>query len=347
MILTIRRGDRFANRILASILIVFSISIVLHTLSHTNSKFNLPHHEGIITILFYLIGPLIYFYVEGLTIPSFMITKKDYLHFMPFIICLIIYLPFYLLTSVNKTQHIIGEIIAVGVLFQTFAYIVLSIIALRKHKQAIKESFSSLEKINLNWLRFLIVGYIITWTIAIVLEGFHGKIESWDYSWIIVSVFMYAIGYMGLRQPEIFSGAHLENLKGVAPAKKKYEKSTLTVEKADEYHEKLRTIMEKEKPYLQHDLTLPVLAKTLSISIHHLSQIINERLNQNFFEFVNCYRIGEAKRMIQDPQKKNLNLSAIGFEAGFNSVSAFNTAFKKHTRMTPSQFRDSRQSHKK
>ncbi len=97
--------------------------------------------------------------------------------------------------------------------------------------------------------------------------------------------------------------------------------------------------MEVDKPFLDHSLTLPRLAEKLSISIHDLSQIINERLKQNFFEFVNSHRVGEAKKILSDPEYENLTIAAIGFETGFNSTSAFNAAFKKHTGMTPSQYR--------
>jgi len=87
----------------------------------------------------------------------------------------------------------------------------------------------------------------------------------------------------------------------------------------------------------KRDLNLPKLAQRLSMSTHHLSQIINERLQKNFFEFVNQYRIEEAKNLLRD--KANINVAEIGFEAGFSSVSAFNTAFKKYTGLSPSQFR--------
>ena len=97
--------------------------------------------------------------------------------------------------------------------------------------------------------------------------------------------------------------------------------------------------MNKEKPFLESDLTLSGLANKLFITPHELSQVINERLNQNFFEFINHYRVEEAKNMIIDPANKSLKMAVIGFNVGFNSTSAFNTAFKKHTRVTPSQFR--------
>ena len=71
-----------------------------------------------------------------------------------------------------------------------------------------------------------------------------------------------------------------------------------------------------------------------------LSQIINERLNKNFFELVNAHRIKEAKKRLLDPDAEPLTILAIAFEVGFNSKSAFNAAFKKYTRMTPTQFRE-------
>jgi AraC-like DNA-binding protein len=97
--------------------------------------------------------------------------------------------------------------------------------------------------------------------------------------------------------------------------------------------------MNTEKPYLDGDITLQKLAKALAISPHHLSQTINERLNQNFIDFINTYRIEEAKRMLLDPAKKHYSILAVSEEVGFNSKSAFNNAFKKQVNMAPSEFR--------
>jgi AraC-like DNA-binding protein len=97
--------------------------------------------------------------------------------------------------------------------------------------------------------------------------------------------------------------------------------------------------MEKERPYTDGNLTLQKLAKALAMPANHLSQIINEQLNQNFFDFINYHRIEEAKRMLVDPARKHYSILAISEEVGFNSKSAFNAAFKKHTDMTPSEFR--------
>ena len=150
---------------------------------------------------------------------------------------------------------------------------------------------------------------------------------------------MYMIGYMGIRQPEIFTGSYEYNLVFAGLPSKKYKKSTLTDVKAEEYLQKLHRVMKVKKLYCRNDLTLQGVAKELSISHHHLSQIINQRLNQNFYEFVNRHRIEEAKKMVTDLAYSSMGISDIAYEVGFNSVTSFNSAFKKFTNMTPSQFR--------
>jgi AraC-like DNA-binding protein len=126
---------------------------------------------------------------------------------------------------------------------------------------------------------------------------------------------------------------------------KKYEKSALTPERSDAFLKRLLDLMEAEKPYTDGGLTLPRLAARLSVSTHHLSQVINERLGQSFNDFPNSYRVEEAKRRLADPSAEHFSLLAIAEEVGFNSKSSFNAAFKKPTGMTPSEFRQSGQFH--
>jgi AraC-like DNA-binding protein len=154
------------------------------------------------------------------------------------------------------------------------------------------------------------------------------------------TIIINAMVYLGLRKPGTLIG--VDNSSATEPGDqraKRYEKSTLTSDKSEIYLTRLLTVMETEKTYTDGDLTLPKLATKLSVSAHHLSQIINERLHQNFFDFVNTCRVEEAKRNLVDPAKKHYSILAIAEEVGFNSKSAFNTAFKKQTHMTPSEFR--------
>src|SRR6266498_1011760 len=97
--------------------------------------------------------------------------------------------------------------------------------------------------------------------------------------------------------------------------------------------------MRKEKSYLQSELSLNQLAAELSVKPKILSQIINEKLGQNFFDFINTYRIEEAKRLLVEHEDPKITVLEILYEVGFNSKSSFNTVFKKNTGLTPSDFK--------
>ena len=119
----------------------------------------------------------------------------------------------------------------------------------------------------------------------------------------------------------------------------KYKFSTLSAVKKKEILLRLKKNMEKNKVYLNPDLTLTKLAESTAIPAKHLSQIINEEYELNFNDFINRYRVDEAKRKLVDPAAKDFKLLRIAFEAGFNSKSVFNIAFKKSTGVSPSEFR--------
>ncbi len=99
--------------------------------------------------------------------------------------------------------------------------------------------------------------------------------------------------------------------------------------------------MENEKPFTDGDLNIQKLAEKLSIPANHLSQTINEKLGQTFSDFVNSYRVEAAKQKLVDPAFSHLSVLGIAEAVGFNSKSSFNSVFKKHTKMTPSEFRNS------
>ena len=130
------------------------------------------------------------------------------------------------------------------------------------------------------------------------------------------------------------SGSNLKN-------DKKYQKSSLTTEMAEKNLAALELVMNKEKLYLENDLSLSKLAGHMGIPLHHLSQIINETIGLSFYDYINSQRIDEAKRMFKEPGTSHMNIASIGFDAGFNSISAFNKAFKKFTGQTPSEYRKS------
>ena len=117
-----------------------------------------------------------------------------------------------------------------------------------------------------------------------------------------------------------------------------YRKSGLKAEEAPELHQQLLRLMQTEKPYLEPKLSLAQLAERLGVLPNHLSQIINQYEEKNFYDFVNSYRVEEFIDLAKKDTDKSFNLLGLAFEAGFNSKSSFNQVFKKFKGKTPSEF---------
>ena len=347
VLLSVKRGNRTANRLLAAFLIALAISVGGPTLSHTQFVLLFPHLSKIHQPFYYLGAPLLFLYIRVLTSRKSLLEKKDLLHFIPFSLCVLYLMPYYLRSSeanFNWVSTYYGRpwyiVKSAVLLFQFLVYLMLMVVTIVAYSRRVKNQTSPADKAILYQVRFLVMTFLALWVFGVLSYILNIRYPSNNNAVIDLivpvglSAFVYALGYLGLRKPEVVTGP--DNL---PPPLKKYEKSTLTLERGDVYLKRLIDLMEKERPYTDGDLTLQKLAKTLAISPHHLSQMINEQLNQNFFDFINYHRIEEAKRMLGDPAKKHCSILAISEEVGFNSKSAFNAAFKKHTHMTPSEFR--------
>lgn len=125
------------------------------------------------------------------------------------------------------------------------------------------------------------------------------------------------------------------------PLKKqeKYKGSTINDQFAAECIKKLTRLMESEKLYSEPDISLNLLAEKINVTSHVLSQLLNEKLNRNFSDFINSYRIEEAKKILESPDAAQLKINTVAFDVGFNTQVAFYNAFKKYTGMTPAQYR--------
>jgi ligand-binding sensor domain-containing protein/AraC-like DNA-binding protein len=121
--------------------------------------------------------------------------------------------------------------------------------------------------------------------------------------------------------------------------KHKSRNSCLTRDETEKYIRKLLYLIEEEKIYKNSDLSIKSLSSKLLLSPRTLSHIINDRLEMNFYELINEYRIKEAQRILTDPDTEALSILEIAHEVGYNSKSAFNRVFKNYTHMTPSEFK--------
>lgn len=350
VLLSYPRGNREANKVLGILMISFSLSIGNIFFDAAGLLLDYPHLMFLAHPLVFLFGPLFLLYVYRLTRPEFVLKVKHLFHLVPCVALYLYLIPYILMSADEKiayynqhsSQPSAADLIVTPLqIVALFIYLGVVVNETKRHENRVKNFFSSIERINLRWIRtfvyllsgvFVVMGIFIL--VALVGYGGFARHYAGPTVGLLVSVSIYTFGYLGLRQPEIFIGTKSEE----EPAHK-YERSSLTAERADEYYDRLMKLMDEKKPYIDRNLNVQLLAKLVSIPAHHLSQIINERCRQNFFDFVSKYRIEEVKVKLADPKNDHLTIVALAFDSGFNSKSVFNAAFRKHTGLTPSEYR--------
>lgn len=346
-LLTIKRGNRTANRLLAAFIAVMAVLVSGALVFTTRYVLAYPHLSYLHHPFLYLVAPLLFLYVRTLTSGQDRFARKDWLHLLPFALCVVYLLPFYLqsadakLAVFNSPEYERWFSWRHGLaLIQVIPYLSLTVVRLIRFARKSREQAQPVNRAVLFQLRLLTAG------IGLILVGgvirFLFRDRSLETNLLLPSVgpiLVYALAYLALRKPEAFEGRVTPEQVSLS-LPKKYERSTLTPDRAEEYLAKLLRAMEAEKPFTDGDLTLQKLAEKLAIPTPHLSQVVNERLNQSFSDFINSYRVREAQAKLLDPAKKHYSILAIAEEVGFNSKSTFNAVFKKQTGLTPSEFRD-------
>ncbi|MGB6084742.1 helix-turn-helix domain-containing protein [Moheibacter sp.] len=293
---------------------------------------------------------LYYFYVKLFLYPKNPIKKKQWLLFLP---CSF----FFLLTSYYKIGNAFGDLsgkteiffsylIYVHEIFSVlFSIILLGCIyalILNFEKNQLKGK-TQIPKIGVNWLKIIsLISFILCliWIISIYDELTYGSdnVSFYYILWLGMSFTIYILGHIGLYRFGI-----LQEQKSIQKFSN-YNKTMISVEAVysqNEHIEEFEKYIKTEKNYLDSNLSLESVAEKLNINKSYLSRIINSELEKSFTDYVNELRVEEAKFYMTNPEFKNYTLISIGLEAGFNSKSAFNTAFKKFTGMTPSQFKNS------
>lgn len=363
-----KSGNTKANVFLALLVLLYSLDIGLETLYASPQIANYSYLIGLNDAFFFLYGPLLYLYAYFLTSLQAVSIRQIFVHFLPFIFIVIAYTPMLYLQS-SEFKLVSEGILPLSTIFEPdffltadirsyvelasgfhqLIYFALTLFLLKRHANTIKETFSAIDRINLNWLRNLTLATGVIVAVDIFLY-FAVKSEFMAFGNAVLTIsilcagLIYGIGYLGLRQPMIFSQVsdlpfQVESVE--AEKREKYYKSTLTDEQAEENLARLLELMETEKLYLEGELKLSDVAENLGVSSNNLSQIINEKLGKNFYDFVNEYRVETAKTLLVNPKKQHLTLLAIAFESGFNSKSSFNSVFKKQCGLTPTEYKKS------
>lgn len=241
-------------------------------------------------------------------------------------------------------------------------YLIWSYILLVKHKKRIAQSYSYFQKVDYKWLKFFILIFGLVWLFTNGLLFLNSELQFIDefegvlIGFSISTLLIFYLGFLGFKQDAVFRSVKLthkeKKAEGIgeessetdiaeAIEEKKYAKTGLSKEKSEEFKNVVSDFMSHKKPYLNNKITLKELAEKLDIPAHHLSQIINEQFECNFFDFVNRYRVEEFKSKIHDSAHQQFSLLSIALDCGFNSKSSFNRIFKKFTNITPSEFANS------
>lgn len=273
--------------------------------------------------------PLFYFYVQAVCYHDFKIEVKQLLHAIPFLGFLVLFVN----TGLSNQSYLWYEI---ATQIQYYGYMAGVFYTLKQFKKLHRESHS-LQNETYRWIMTTTLLFL-TGNTFVLLRTIFASFDNFQALPLLnLGISLFGLGVIcwfvlkTMRSPEIFTQVN----QPISTEEKEQ------VEEAVEHNAEivsLRNYMKVHKPYLEETLTLQNLAERIDIPEKHLSFLINKVLGKHFFDFINTYRIEEAKKHLQ---KRDLTIQQIMYEVGFNSKSSFNTAFKKYTSQTPSTYRKS------
>jgi len=360
-----KERHRRTNRILSFLIIALAITFLARIGAFDRDIFQrYPKIILLPDLIYFTYGPLFWLYLRSLT-PNAPYRWRWFWHFLPLALVFLFYLPqifktnFDFITQVVNLQlrPIFNSVAAVGLLFSIFYWL-----RSRLFLQQLNTNYAADGLPILSFLRT--VFYIHTLCLIVWLSTYLvGAAGLWlgfnwtpitelmtDATWIILAIGAYTMGYYAMRQPQIFRSAQL-NLPEPAPTPTIEVtassvavplsipgSSSSAVTSAEDEFRLLEALMEEQRPYLNPGLSLGELADLAKTPSHHLSKLINDQFGKNFFDYINSHRIKSFQERIEKGDHHERTILSLALEAGFNSKTAFNRAFKKQTGLTPREY---------
>ena len=347
-----------ANRVLAALLFASAFSHAVMALDYKNllapfENMMLVMHIVRMVVAF-LFGPLILIYTRLLTGNQKHLQKQDAVRILwaPALVALAV-TPFVVGTiwfdfldeaghlSTGTISHLSALVVFAALLAImpfTYFYVFASWRLLVAYLNTLKDAFSYIEDKSLSWLRWFLVGYSILATMA-AIEIFDdvAKIDlvTPDKMDIPESFILFVMNLLVINHV-VRTREQQEGMPPLADVTSKYERSALGTEQAARIAQLLDQTMRRESLYRDPFLSLGTLAARARVKPHRISQVLNVHIGRSFFDYVNGWRIHEAKRRLAD---EDLPIVKVFEDVGFNSRSTFYTAFKKETGLTPSEYR--------
>ncbi len=339
MLFGVQKRRRAADVIMALWLMLLAFHI--GTFYLVGSGWLVSSHWQAVQVSFLLVhGPFLWAYVRQQILPAGFWGRKDWLHFLPYMLVLA---GVAMMEMEGRVLFLRG--LALMGMISGFAYIVAAWQLLRRHQQEVPNRYSFIEQVSLEWLRRLVIGLLLLWSGGTVL-GFASRFLAVDLPltelFVFVPLFIFYLGYHGIRQeviPGKIAGAPPDfSVSRQSEKTGRYQKSGLQTEQMERISQRLRDGMGEGKWFLNSTLSLQEVATMTKLPPHHITQALNEHLGLSFHDFVNQYRVAEFQRRVALPQNRHFSLLSIALDCGFNSKSSFNRIFKQATGLTPSAF---------
>jgi AraC-like DNA-binding protein len=333
------------------------ILIIAHQtiLTEIDKSGYLSHHARLLYFVFspmMAIGPIIYLYARSL-IRGNQPGGRKFLHFLPVLLDLkrqviflfyftgILSVPFiqnwYFLPS---TQHLLffpGEIFVLLAFASCAIYSGASLQMVKRAEAG--ESLSAFKMADLRWLRRLL--YLMFCIMGLWLVTIVCNLANIDRPWQYYILFFPAIVFVYWLGMTAYLRQHKMKAEDVVEYNNGPSKTYFAADEVQIYERRLLAIMKNEQLYLNPVLKIDDLAAQLGVSEKAASNLLNQHLGKSFSDFVNTYRVEEARVKLADPALANFTIAAIAFECGFNSLATFQRCFKQITGATPSSFQNS------
>lgn len=365
VLLLMNRKNHLAKMFLVALVLTVTFQAILNAFDNREFFLAFPHLSRVSWLTPSLFGPLVYLFTAKLCMERPKLSRADLLHFIPFLLYLCILAPWFLLPADEKIRVLSDFETArkddFGVLnqfsiFLILGYLIMTLRYLRKFRKEIENTFSDVSRKRLEWMSWFT--YLVLLLLVLSAAAFYGhkwKVPVLDlfyhYTYFLIVLLVYWITYKALLQPVIFDEIRVRHSGpsgGFPPipaaddadpgSSEKYLRSGLDPETAENMFALVSRYMEHHKPFLNPEINIFQLSEKLDVKKHHLSQVINEKAGVNFFDYINRFRVEEVKNRLADAGMRKMTLLGIAFDSGFNSKATFNTAFKKVTGMTPSEY---------
>ena len=306
----------------------------------------------------FVFGPLILLYVRALTDGQYRWTWRDGAHFVLPVLYYVIHFAVWALPYTEKEEflgstpsHVLELIFIILFYLVTGWYIWQAFRRFHHYRQLIEQEYSNTGQMTLDWLRIFLVAFSAYLAFDLLFTVIAQLYNFWYTGWywlnLTRALLLYYISVTGWAFAQKSSVPYqlLESRSVTAvqvqtnsPTEAPLGKMTLPPDAMAQRRPQLATFMDNEKPWLDPELTLSVLAEQVQLNVSQLSYLVNNGFGQNFNDFVNSYRVEEVKRKLGRAEYQHLSLLGIAFESGFNSKATFNRAFKKLTGQAPSQY---------